>query len=133
VWICGTADGHLQAAGTDTAGRRQYRYHDQWRIQQDQEKFHRVADFAATLPQIRATAHEHLAGRGFTRQRVLAAAVRLLDLGLFRAGGEEYADEHGTYGLSTILRDHVHCSRGHVDFDYCRPRLLHRPTRHRRL
>ncbi len=118
VWICRDADGHLQAIGTDAAGRRQYRYHDQWRIQQDQEKFQRMIDFAGALPVIRDTVAEHLVGRGHSRTRVLAAAVRLLDLGLFRAGGEEYAAEHGTYGLSTLLREHVHCSRRQVSFDY---------------
>ena len=118
VWICQDPAGHLQATGTDAAGRRQYRYHDQWRIQQDQEKFQRMIDFAGVLPKIRETVTEHLAGRGYTRERVLAAAVRLLDLGLFRAGGEEYAAGNGTYGLATLLREHVHCSRHQVTFDY---------------
>lgn len=118
VWICGSADGHIQAIGVDAAGRRQYRYHDQWRAQQDREKFDRMLDFAAVLPKMRQRVSEHLEGRGFRRERVLAAAVRLLDLGLFRAGGEEYAAENGTYGLATILREHVRCTAGGVRFDY---------------
>ncbi|MGI8336364.1 DNA topoisomerase IB [Actinomadura scrupuli] len=118
VWICESPDGHLQAVGVDAAGRRQYRYHDDWREQRDQEKFDRILDFAAALPRIRDTVADHLEVRGFPRERVLAAAVRLLDLGLFRAGGEEYAAENGTYGLATVLREHVRCSAGEVRFDY---------------
>ena len=118
VWICGSPDGHIQAVGVDAAGRRQYRYHDDWREQRDQEKYDRVLDFAAVLPRIRDTVADHLEVRGFPRERVLAAAVRLLDLGLFRAGGEEYAAENGTYGLATVLREHVRCSASEVRFDY---------------
>ncbi|MBC6459898.1 DNA topoisomerase IB [Actinomadura sp. HBU206391] len=118
VWICASEDGHLQAVGTDDAGRRQYRYHDMWREWRDREKHDRMLDFAAALPRVRERVTENLAGRGFRRERVLAAAVRLLDLGLFRAGGEEYAAQNGTYGLATVLREHVHCSGAEIRFDY---------------
>jgi DNA topoisomerase IB len=118
VWICPDAKGHIQAVGTDTAGRRQYRYHDLWREQRDREKHDRVLAFGAALPRVRERVERHLTGRGLGRERVLAAAIRLIDLGFFRPGGEEYAAENGTYGLATIRRDHVVCSRGEIVFEY---------------
>ncbi|TDC68199.1 DNA topoisomerase IB [Actinomadura sp. GC306] len=118
VWICPDADGHIQALGTDAAGRRQYLYHEAWREQRDREKHEHVLDLAERLPKVRGTLAEHLAGRGFSRERVLAAAVRLIDLGFFRIGGEAYAAENGTFGLATVLREHVSCGRGEVTFEY---------------
>jgi DNA topoisomerase IB len=118
VWICASEDGHLQAVGIDDAGRRQYRYHDAWREWRDRQKHDRILDFAAVLPKVRERVADDLAGRGYSRDRVLAAAVRLLDLGLFRAGGEEYAAQNGTYGLATVRREDVHCSGGKIHFDY---------------
>ena len=118
VWICTDPQGHIQAVGTDAAGRRQYRYHDLWREQQDREKHDRVQHFGAVLPAIRATVGQHLDIRGLVRERVLAAAVRLIDLGFFRPGGEEYAEENGTFGLATIRKDHVRLTRGQLVFEY---------------
>jgi DNA topoisomerase IB len=120
VWICPDPDGHIQAVGTDAAGRRQYRYHDRWRELRDREKFDRVLEFGRTLPKIRAVVDRHLDGRGtLSRDRVLAAAIRLIDLGFFRPGGDEYAAENGSYGLATIRREHVTCSKsGEITFDY---------------
>jgi DNA topoisomerase IB len=112
VWICVDPDGHIQAIGTDAAGRRQYRYHDLWREQRDQDKHDRVREFGAALPRIREVVCAHLADRGLTRDRVLAAAIRLIDLGFFRPGGEEYAEENGTFGLATIRKEHVTLSGG---------------------
>jgi len=107
VWICPIANGHLQAVGTDARGRRQYRYHPDWRVKQDQAKHERVLEVAAELPRARAVVEEHLHLPGMPRERALAAAFRLLDLGFFRVGGESYADENGSYGLATLRRDHV--------------------------
>jgi DNA topoisomerase IB len=118
VWICADPQGHIQAIGTDAAGRRQYRYHDLWREQRDQDKHDRVRDFGAALPRIREVIGQHLQGRGLTRDRVLAAAIRLIDLGFFRPGGEEYADENGTFGLATIRKEHVTLSQGQLVFEY---------------
>jgi DNA topoisomerase IB len=118
VWICPDADGHIQATGTDAAGRRQYLYHEAWREQRDREKHEHVLELAERLPAVRATLGDHLAGRGYSRERVLAAAVRLIDLGFFRIGGEAYAAENGTFGLATVLREHVTCRRGEVAFEY---------------
>jgi DNA topoisomerase IB len=118
VWICVDPQGHIQAIGTDAAGRRQYRYHDLWREQRDQDKHYRVREFGAALPRIREVIGRHLDGRGLTRDRVLAAAIRLIDLGFFRPGGEEYAGENGTFGLATIRKEHVTLSQGQLVFEY---------------
>jgi DNA topoisomerase IB len=118
VWICIEALGHIQAIGTDAAGRRQYRCHDLWREQRDQDKHDRVREFGAALPRIREVACRHLEGRGLRQDRVLAAAIRLIDLGFFRPGGQEYAGENGTFGLATIRKEHVTLSHGQLVFEY---------------
>jgi DNA topoisomerase IB len=102
LWICPVSTGHLQAVGTDAAGRRQYRYHDQWRLTRDLAKHERVLDVAATLPAVRAQVAEDLLRPELDRERVLGCAVRLLDLGFFRVGSEQYAAKNQTYGLATL-------------------------------
>jgi DNA topoisomerase-1 len=114
VWICTSPDGHLQAVGTDAAGRRQYRYHDVWREQQDRAKFDRVLEVAERLPAFRKVVDDQLKGRGLTRERVLAVAARLLDIGFFRIGGESY----DSYGLATLRMEHVTCTNGIVTCSY---------------
>jgi DNA topoisomerase IB len=89
-----------------------------WREKRDQVKHDHVLDFAVALPELRETVTRDLAGRGLSRERVLAAAVRLLDLGFFRVGGERYAEDNGTYGLATLHRKHVSMSRGEIVFCY---------------
>ena len=127
VWISAAPDGHIQAVGTDAAGRRQYRYHDRWREQRDREKHDRVLEFGAVLPRVRTVVLSHLDGRTLSRDRVLAAAIRLVNLGFFRPGGDEYAVENGSYGLATILREHVTCRRsGELVFDYIGKSAQHR-------
>jgi DNA topoisomerase I len=118
VWISPWPNGHIQATGVDAAGRRQYRYHDTWRVQRDRKKFERVLDFARTLPKIRKAVERDLARPGLGRERVLAAIVRLLDVGYFRIGGEDYAAEHETYGVSSLLKEHVQIRDGIMVFDY---------------
>jgi DNA topoisomerase IB len=118
VWICPWPNGHIQAVGFDAAGRRQYLYHPRWREKRDKEKHDHVLDFAEALPDARKIVIARLDGRGLTRERVLAAAVRLLDLGFFRVGGERYAEDNGTYGLATLQREHVSFSRGQIVFSY---------------
>jgi DNA topoisomerase IB len=119
VWICADPFGHLQAVGTDTAGRRQYRYHDCWLERRAQEKFDEMLRFARALPEVRAVTARHLRRKGLKRERVLAGAVRLLDLGFFRIGSESYAEENGTYGLATMRRRHVRLEQsGVLVFDY---------------
>jgi DNA topoisomerase-1 len=118
VWICPHENGHIQAVGTDAAGRRQYIYHEQWRAERAEEKYDRALGLAKRLPDWRAHVIADLRGRGLRRDRVLAVAQHLIDRGYFRAGGEEYAQENGSYGLATLLRDHVRLRRGSVEFDY---------------
>ena len=119
VWICADERGHIQAVGTDAAGRRQYLYHDDWRAQRDRAKFKRLPEFAAKLPQARKALEADLGLDGLVRERVMACAVRLLDIGMFRVGGEDYAEENESYGLATIQKQHVRIRRGSViEFDY---------------
>ena len=119
VWICPWPNGHLQAVGLDARGRRQYRYHDQWRARRDAEKFDHMVQFARALPELRRCCCELLEQDGLPRERVLACAIRLLDLGFFRIGGEEYAEQNDSYGLATLCKEHVTLGPGHaVTFDY---------------
>jgi DNA topoisomerase IB len=118
VWICKLANGHIQAVGSDAAERRQYLYHPAWREKRDQAKHDRVLRVAARLPRARTQAAHDLALDGMPRERALATAFRLLDLGFFRIGGESYAEQNGSYGLATITRDQVSVSGGKVVFDY---------------
>jgi DNA topoisomerase I len=102
----------------DNAGRRQYVYHDAWRALRDRQKFERVLEFGRSLPRLRASVERDLGRPGMDRARVLAGAVRLLDLGFFRIGGEEYAQEHETFGIATLRKSHVKLTRGKMVFDY---------------
>jgi DNA topoisomerase I len=118
VWICPLPNGHLQAVGTDSAGRRQYLYHEAWRARRDQEKFDHMLEFARALPGLRERAAAHLATDGLSRERVLACATRLLDRGFFRIGSEGYAEQNQTYGLATIQKRHVRLDGDLISFDY---------------
>jgi hypothetical protein len=105
--------------GTDARGRKQYRYHDDWRARRDREKFEAMVGFARALPDLRERTARHRSQRSPTRERVLAGAVRLLDRGFFRIGGESYAEENDTYGLATMKRRHVRLLPENVlVFDY---------------
>lgn len=118
VWICPHPNGHLQAVGVDAAGRKQYLYHEAWRRRRDQEKFDHMIEFARSLPKVRHLTNEALLNKGMTRERVLACAVRLLDRGFFRIGGEAYAEENDSFGLATMRKEHVKLSEGTVLFEY---------------
>jgi DNA topoisomerase I len=118
VWICPDPLGHLQATGIDAAGRKQYLYHPRWRERRDREKFERMARFARRLPRVRRDVAADLRAKGPTRERVLAGAVRLLDVGLFRIGSEQYAEDDHGIGLATVLKDHVSVNGNGVVFDY---------------
>lgn len=118
VWICTDPTGHIQATGTDAKGRRQYRYHDEWRAERDREKHDRILRFAKRLPELRAQVTADLALDGMPRERVLACAVRLLELGFFRIGGEAYAAENGNFGLATLRKEHVRVRGDSLVFDY---------------
>ena len=119
VWICPRPRGHLQATGTDAAGRKQYLYHEAWRTRRDAEKFDDMVRFARALPALRSRIDDDLAGSEPTRERVLACAVRLLDRGFFRIGSEQYAEQNASYGLATMRKEHVTIERGgEMVFDY---------------
>jgi DNA topoisomerase IB len=118
VWICADPAGHLQAVGTDAAGRRQYRYHDDWHDRRSRRKFRRMEEFGQALPRVRGAYREALVERGLTRRRVLSCAVGLLDQTTFRIGTEEYAHRNGTFGLATLQRRHVTLRDGRVIFRF---------------
>src|SRR5687767_10451104 len=117
VWICMHPRGHLQATGVDAAGRKQYLYHADWRIRRDQQKFDQMLEFAESLPELRRVVRRDLAADGLGRDRVLAAAVRLLDRGLFRIGSEDYADQNESFGLATLRKDHVTLNGTRMSFN----------------
>ncbi len=140
VWICMDSRGHLQATGLDAAGRKQYLYHPRWRSHRDRLKFDSMIAFGEALPRLRRRLAKDLAvtsdrGRGrasnssgdrdgartpdgLSRERVLACSVRLLDLGFFRIGSEDYAERNESYGLTTMLKRHVSIAEREVIFDY---------------
>jgi len=107
VWVTPYANGHLQAVGTDDAGRKQYLYHPDWRTRRDAEKFDRMLLFGKALARARTLIVSDLGREGMPLERACAAAVRLLDLGYFRIGNDVYADENGSFGLTTLERRHV--------------------------
>jgi hypothetical protein len=119
--------GHLQATGVDVARRKQYLYHEHWRAHRDRMKFDTMVEFALSLPRLRSSAARDLGLRGagtrlgpeeVTRERVLACAIRLLDVGFFRIGSEDYAENNSSYGLTTMLREHVAVSGDELVFDF---------------
>jgi DNA topoisomerase-1 len=119
VWISPDPRGHIQAAGTDAAGRRQYVYHEVWRHKRDEQKFDHVLRVAERLPRLRRRLSADLTRDGLTRERVLAAVVTLIDLGLFRVGGDEYAKgDDATYGVATLRPRHVRARAGALEFRY---------------
>lgn len=118
VWICPLRRGHIQATARDARGRKQYRYHADWRAQRDEVKFQRSLDFAARLPSLRRRVAQDLRERGAVRARVLAAVVRLLDRARLRVGNESYAKANGSFGASTLRSRHVRVrgARVHLAF-----------------
>ena len=121
VWICSDPFGHLQATGIDAAGRKQYLYHERWRTHRDRLKFDSMLDFASALPRLRRRVSRDLRfseRSALTRERVLACAVRLLDLGFFRIGSEDYAERNDSYGLTTMRRSHVRVADHELIFDF---------------
>lgn len=118
VWICTDARGHLQATGRDAAGRKQYRYHPDWRTERDSTKYHRMLAFADALPSIRKRTRRDLMGRACCRPRVLATVVELLAQTCIRIGNEEYARKHQSHGLTTMLDKHVKIKGRHLHFAF---------------
>jgi DNA topoisomerase-1 len=118
VWICPWANGHLQATGRDARGRKQYRYHADWRARRETDKFDRMLAFAAALPRIRRRCDRDLARPGVPREKVLAAVVRLLESTLIRVGNDEYARLNRSFGLTTLRDRHVEVEGTSVRFRF---------------
>jgi DNA topoisomerase-1 len=118
VWICPDPRGHLQATGRDARGRKQYRYHSEWRQTRDETKFDRLPAFAAALPKIRARIAADLARPGLPREKVLATIVRLLETSLIRVGNDEYARDNGSFGLTTLRNRHVKVEGSSLRFEF---------------
>jgi DNA topoisomerase I len=128
VWVCMDPRGHLQATGVDVAGRKQYLYHEHWRAHRDRLKFDEMLQFGRALPLLRRRVgcdlraprdnSDRLRIDQLTPERVLACAVRLLDVGFFRVGSEDYAERNSSYGLTTMLREHVTVAAGELVFDF---------------
>ena len=118
VWVTPYENGHLQAVGTDAAGRRQYLYHPAWRERRDAEKFDRMLAFGAALDSAREVVLTDLGMEGMPLERACAAAVRLLDLGYFRIGNDVYADTNGSFGLTTLERRHVRRRQDRLVFGF---------------
>jgi DNA topoisomerase IB len=124
VWICMDPLGHLQATGLDAARRKQYLYHEYWRTHRDRLKFDSMLQFGHALPRLRRRVARDLrfqaplSSSGLSESLVLACSVRLLDLGFFRIGSEDYAERNESYGLTTMLRQHVTIEDGEITFDF---------------
>ncbi len=118
VWICPDSNGRIQAVGRDAQGRKQYRYHAGWRSHQDEAKFERMAAFGRALPRLRRRIEADLARRGMSRERVLAAVVRLLEVTLIRVGNDEYARTNRSFGLTTLRKEHVKLSGVGAVFEF---------------
>ncbi len=118
VWICRSGRGHIQAVGRDARGRKQYRYHADWRAVRDADKYHRMAAFGRALPKLRARVEADLARPGLPREKVLAAAVRLLEITLIRVGNDEYARTNKSFGLTTLRKRHVTLNGAGAVFEF---------------
>jgi DNA topoisomerase-1 len=118
VWICPDPRGHVQATGRDARGRKQYRYHAEWRATRDETKYGRMLDFAAALPKIRARTAADLAQSGITRDKVLATVVQLLERSAIRIGNEEYVRANGSFGLTTLKDKHVDVRGSTLRFEF---------------
>lgn len=118
VWICPRASGHIQAVGRDARGRKQYRYHPEWSRHASETKFERLTAFARALPRLRARVEADLGRRGVTRDKVLATAVRLLEITLIRVGNAEYARQNRSYGLTTLHKRHLEIDGAALTFAF---------------
>jgi DNA topoisomerase-1 len=118
VWICADPRGHIQATGRDARGRKQYRYHPRWIETRDADKYGRMVEFGALLPQLRRRIDAHMRRPGLGRRKVLATIVHLLDTTLIRVGNEDYARENKSYGLTTLRNRHVDVKCAELRFQF---------------
>ena len=118
MWISPEERGHIQAIGRDVKGRKQYRYHDDWQAARGEHKFHRMQAFGRALPKLRERVEADLARKGLPREKVLAAAVRLLEMTLIRVGNDEYAKANKSFGLTTLRKRHMTLSGAGAVFEF---------------
>jgi len=118
VWICPRATGHIQATGRDVKGRKQYRYHADWSTARSETKFDRLPAFARALPRLRKRVDADLGKRGQSRDKVLATAVRLLEITLIRVGNAQYAKQNRSYGLTTLMKRHLEVGGAALTFEF---------------
>jgi DNA topoisomerase-1 len=118
VWICPVHNGHLQATGRDARGRKQYRYHPEWRSVRDETKFGRMIAFGEALPKIRERVEADLSLRGLQREKVLATVVKLLETTLIRVGNKEYVRQNNSFGLTTLRDGHVEIEGSKLRFEF---------------
>jgi DNA topoisomerase-1 len=118
VWICADPRGHLQATGRDARGRKQYRYHPRWREVRDADKYSRLRDFGLALPKLRKQLETLLAAPGFSRDKVMATVITLLDATLIRVGNTQYARDNRSYGLTTLRNRHVEINGSAIRFQF---------------
>jgi len=118
VWICSDPRGHLQATGRDARGRKQYRYHPRWREVRDSDKYSRLRDFGLALPKLRKQLEALLAAPGFSRDKVMATVITLLDATLIRVGNTQYARDNRSYGLTTLRNRHVEVNGSAIQFQF---------------
>jgi DNA topoisomerase I len=118
VWICSRPNGHLQATGRDARGRKQYRYHAEWREVRDETKFGRMIAFGEALPRIRERLEKDMSQRGLRREKVLATVVKLLETTLIRVGNKEYAKQNNSFGLTTLRDQHVDVDGSTLRFEF---------------
>lgn len=118
VWICPRASGHIQAVGRDVKGRKQYRYHPDWHAHAAETKFERLPEFARALPRLRRRVEADLNRRGVSREKVLATAVRLLEISLIRVGNAQYARQNRSYGLTTLHKRHLEVDGAALTFAF---------------
>jgi DNA topoisomerase I len=118
VWICAKPNGHLQATGRDARGRKQYRYHPQFRELRESTKYEHMLEFARALPALRRTLAQHMALRGLPREKVLATVVHLLESTLIRIGNDDYARHNRSYGLTTLRSPHVSVEGSQLRFNF---------------
>ena len=118
VWICADSNGHIQATGRDQKGRKQYRYHDDWRSVRDSAKYEKMIAFGRALPKLRKRVEEDLARRGLPREKVLATVVRLLEMTLIRVGNDEYARQNKSFGLTTLQKRHLKLASEKAVFEF---------------
>ena len=118
VWICADPRGHLQATGRDARGRKQYRYHVRWREVRDTDKYSRLRDFGLALPKLRKKLESILAAPGFSREKVMATVITLLDATLIRIGNPQYAKENRSYGRTTLRDRHVEINGSAIQFQF---------------